>query len=55
GGISVREDLVPELDKRIKALIETTNAHELDYQLKVCQFRNDANLFGAVSNFLNTK
>ena len=23
GGISVREDLVPELDKRIKALIET--------------------------------
>ena len=55
GGISAREDLVPELDKRIKALIEITNARELDYQLKVCQFRNDANLFGAVSNFLNTK
>lgn len=55
GGISVREDLVSELDKRIKVLIETTNVRELDYQLKVCQFRNDANLFGAVSNFLSTK
>ncbi|SER76752.1 ROK family protein [Streptococcus gallolyticus] len=55
GGISVRPDLVSELDKRIQKLIHDTEANELIYELKICQFKNDANLLGAVSNFLNTK
>ncbi|MCO4530047.1 transcriptional regulator [Streptococcus infantarius subsp. infantarius] len=55
GGISVREDLVPELEKRLQKLVEKTDAHGLDYQVKTCQFRNDANLLGAVSNFLNSR
>ena len=55
GGISVRPDLVSELDKRIQKLIHDTEASELTYELKSCQFKNDANLLGAASNFLNTK
>ena len=55
GGISAREDLVPELEKRLQKLVEKTDAHGLDYQVKTCQFRNDANLLGAVSNFLNSR
>ena len=54
GGISVRPDLVSELD-RIQKLIHDTEANELTYELKICQFKNDTNLLGAVSNFLNTK
>ena len=53
-GISVRPNLVSELD-RIQKLIHDTEANELTYELKICQFKNDTNLLGAVSNFLNTK
>lgn len=51
GGISRREDLIPQVKKRLKAYLEENGAHGLEVDLKRCQFGPDANLIGAAVNF----
>lgn len=55
GGISKRPGLVDELDKRLTALKERTEARELEIDVRVCRYFNDANLLGAVANFIASK
>lgn len=55
GGISQRVGLRKEVAQRVVKLLEQTGAMDLKFQLEICQFQNNANLLGAVSNFLNQK
>ncbi|MBJ6746318.1 ROK family protein [Streptococcus sp. 121] len=52
GAISAREDLVPNVQRRLEALIQETDAEDIRFRLKACAFQNQANLLGAVSHFL---
>lgn len=54
GGISVREDIVDQLTKRTKLLLEEQGASEIKPNIQVCHFFNDANLIGAAVNFERT-
>lgn len=54
GGISVREDIVDQLTKRTKLLLEKQGASEIKPNIQVCHFFNDANLIGAAVNFERT-
>lgn len=51
GGISRRSDLVTRVQEKISILKEETEARELEVNLQVCQYFNDANLLGAVAHF----
>ncbi len=53
GGISVREGLVDEVRSRLQQIILDADATDLQFRLEACQFRNDANLLGAVSHFVS--
>lgn len=52
GAMSKEQDLIEQVSRRIDALLDKTNANDLRYQLKICQFQNDANLLGAAVHFL---
>jgi ROK family protein len=51
GGLSKQEELLGEIDRRVRKLLENNNATELKFQLERCQYFNDANLLGAVAHF----
>lgn len=53
GGISVREELVEEVRQRLQQIILDADATDLQFHLEACQYRNDANLLGAVSHFVS--
>ena len=53
GAMSKEKDLIEQVSRRIDVLLDKTNANDLQYQLKICQFQNDANLLGAAVHFLN--
>lgn len=53
GGISVREELVDEVRSRLQQIILEAGVTDLQFRLEACQFRNDANLLGAVSHFVS--
>lgn len=55
GGISKRQGLVEELNQRTQVLKEQTEATDMEVEIVVCQFYNDANLLGAAAHFLKNK
>lgn len=51
GGISAKEDLIPEIEKQFEKLKEVVPIATIMPNLAICQFKNDANLIGAVYHF----
>jgi glucokinase len=55
GAISAREDLISEIHKRLDYLNEhVATAMLRDIRVEKCAYSNDANIIGAVYNFMNT-
>lgn len=52
GGVSEREELPVELSKRLKILLDGQGVGSIMPEIVACQFKNDANLIGAVMNFI---
>ena len=52
GGVSDREDLIERISGKVVQHLKDRGAEALDVSIVPCTFRNDANLFGAVLNFL---
>lgn len=52
GGISARADLIEQIQQRLDALLVKTKMDDLTYRIEACEFRNDANLLGAASHFV---
>ncbi|MDU5337282.1 ROK family protein [Enterococcus sp.] len=52
GGISTREDLLMNLEKRVQELLLQKGAKELKASIMPCKFLSQANLIGAVCQFL---
>ncbi|MDT2600836.1 ROK family protein [Enterococcus hulanensis] len=52
GGISMREDLLLNIEERVQKLLLKKGAKELKASIMPCKFLNQANLIGAVSQFL---
>ena len=53
GGISVRRDLIENIEKSLDYVYEKIKFAKVRPQLKTCMFMNDSNLIGAVYNFIN--
>ncbi|WP_303973755.1 ROK family protein [Streptococcus merionis] len=53
GGISVREELIDKVRSRLRQIILEADATDLQFRLVACQYRNNANLLGAVSHFVS--
>lgn len=51
GGVSVREDLIPEVYQRLRKLQEIVPIATVLPELATCQFYNDANMIGAVYHY----
>ncbi|MHC1684427.1 MAG: ROK family protein [Clostridiaceae bacterium] len=54
GAVSAREELISELNKKIEFLNKRVPTSKLKINIKRCEFSNDANIIGAVYNFINT-
>lgn len=55
GGISSREDLLSIVRAKVEDLREQVMAKGLVIEIETCQFNNQANLIGAVANFMSLK
>ena len=55
GGISARPELKDELDQRIAKILAKVQIAKVVPQAACCKFGNDANILGAVYNFLQQK
>lgn len=51
GGISSRDDLIPNLKKQIDILLYEQSLKTFKYEIKSCAFKNNANLIGAAISF----
>lgn len=51
GGVSAHPDLLPEVNQRVKALFDQHGIKDFLPNIKICEFKNDANLIGAVASF----
>lgn len=51
GGISSKEDLIPELNKRLDRIIKQVEIAPFIPEIAICKYKNDANLIGAVYNW----
>ncbi|WP_366927759.1 ROK family protein [Fundicoccus ignavus] len=49
GAISEREGLLEDVTQRAQAYLERTQAKDIELDIVICKFRNQANLIGAVS------
>ena len=54
GGISVREDLIDEINKRLDIIIDKVEPARIKPVVKKCAFANDANIIGAIYHYLTT-
>lgn len=52
GGVSNKPNLLEELDKQFDYIKEVVEVASFKPELAICEFKNDANLIGAVKNFL---
>ena len=52
GGISQREDLIKEINNRLRIVYKKLSIDEIFPNLDTCTFNNDANLLGAVYNYI---
>lgn len=55
GAVSQSEWLVPELNKQLQKIIKNLEIPPFLPEIKVCHYRNSANLIGAVVNFQQNK
>lgn len=55
GGISSRIELATDLTERVTALLKRTHATDVEVDIVPCEFKNDANLLGAVSVFMTNR
>jgi predicted NBD/HSP70 family sugar kinase len=53
GGISAREDLIDNIQKKIDKIIAKVETAKVRPVIRKCIFRNDANLIGAVYNYMS--
>ncbi|UFU00383.1 ROK family protein [Radiobacillus kanasensis] len=53
GGISAREDLVAQVDKRVDQILKEVEIAKIKPSIEVCQHRQNANLLGAVYGFIH--
>lgn len=51
GGVSAKEGLAEEITKRVQLLMDQHNLKDFKPDIRVCQFKNDANLIGAVASY----
>lgn len=52
GGISTRNDLIDEINQRLNVIFETFTYAHIKPVICTCQYRNDANLLGALYHYL---
>ena len=52
GGISTREELILTVEERVQQLLQMKGAKELKASILPCKFLSQANLIGAVYQFL---
>ena len=52
GGISVREDMIDEINKRLDIIIDKVEPARIKPVVKKCAFANDANIIGAIYHYL---
>ncbi|MDN6626064.1 MAG: ROK family protein [Pisciglobus halotolerans] len=52
GGISKRDDLIPQLRKEIDRIVESVDVATITPEIERCTFQADANLIGSVYHFL---
>ena len=52
GGISKRDDLIPQLRKEINQIVESVDVATITPEIEKCAFQADANLIGSVYHFL---
>ena len=53
GGVSANPEIVAELEKRVNKLLQKVAITDFTARVVPCQFGNDANLIGAVKNFID--
>jgi len=53
GAISEREDLVHCINEKLEIILKQTKIAKIMPKVKKCVYSNDANLIGAVYNFIN--
>ena len=53
GGVSADSEIVAELETRVNKLLKKVAITDFTAQVVPCQFGNDANLIGAVKNFID--
>lgn len=53
GGVSNKEDLIPNINKQLELICQRVDGASVMPKIVACEFRNDANLIGAVYNYLN--
>ncbi len=51
GGVSAKKGLLEEVDQRLKKMLADQALNDFDPLIKLCDYRNDANLVGAAANF----
>ncbi|GAB2022175.1 ROK family protein [Pseudolactococcus yaeyamensis] len=54
GGVSQADWLIPELEKELQKIVDSSGIAPFLPNIKPCQFRNDANLIGAAVDFEQT-
>lgn len=55
GGVSARDGFLEEINQRMKTLFKLYDLKDFLPNIVCCEYRNDANLVGAVANFINTQ
>lgn len=55
GGISAREDLILRINEKLDKILEALSISQVKPIIDTCQFRQDANLLGAVYGFIQEK
>ena len=55
GGISAREELVDHVNKEIKKIMDVVEIAKVFPEIRVCKYRQHANLLGAVYGFINER
>lgn len=51
GGISAKAGLVEEVNRRMSKLLDKAGLHDFIPDIRLCDYRNDANLIGAAANY----
>jgi predicted NBD/HSP70 family sugar kinase len=51
GGVSSKPDLIPQVRRKLTEIIEQVQIATIFPEIELCQYKNDANLIGAVYNY----